>query len=357
MGSVARARGRRALAGRAATGGPYLRSPATDRRSLHTLASQLRHSVQRPGYNESTWYVARAICAHTRAAAASPAADLDDAHRFVRAICGRALFKPCSLIATVVYMERLGTSQLYALIRTEGWQLTLLTLLVIAAKVWDSDYPISNADICVPTALLSNTSGRALTSGDAERLLSAHRVCECERRVLGILDYRTLVSQAEFARFYLTLPLAFPDAPDEVAGGPGAASCPILSPCIPPASPTGGYTFGGYLCEPSSESECESPRFPLLPPSLLPSTSPSKCHSTAWAPPVDGVGGGAGTRFQVALVANSAARDSHGRHERHTASWQLLPPLRLPPSLSDGVGDRGCMDGVVAFGASTEAGC
>ena len=336
---------------------PYLRSPATDRRSLNTLASQLQHSVHRPGYNESAWYVARAICAHTRAAAASPAADLDDAHRFVRAVCGRALFKPCSLIATVVYMERVGTSPLHALIRTEGWQLTLLTLLVIAAKVWDSDYPISNADICVPTALLTNTSGRTLTSGDAERPLCARRVCECERRVLGILDYRTLVSQAEFARFYLTLPLAFPDAPDEVVGGgPGAACPPLLSPCIPPASPKGGYTFGGYLCEPSSEpsseasceSDCGSLRFPLLPERL----------GEAWAPPADG---GAGTRFQIALAADrSAARDSHARHEQPiAASWQLLPPLRLPPSLTDltdAVGERGSLDGVVAFGAGTAVG-
>ena len=30
---------------------------------------------------------------------------------------------------------------------------TIVPLLVVAAKVWDSDYPISNADICSPVAL------------------------------------------------------------------------------------------------------------------------------------------------------------------------------------------------------------
>ena len=184
--------------------GPKLcRSPQCDRRSLRELAGQLRHSVQRPGYNESALLVAKAIVAHSHAAAANKPPTLEEAHRFVRAVCGRALFKPCSLIATVVYMERLRRSELHALLHSEGWQLTLLVLLVIAAKGYDSDYPISNADICAPGAL-----PRAAQPSD--KPLSTRRVNQAERRVLAMLDYCTLVSPAEFARYYLTLPFAFP---------------------------------------------------------------------------------------------------------------------------------------------------
>jgi len=178
------------------------RSPQCDRRSLHALADTLQNSVQRPGYKESALFVAKAIVAHSHAAAAARPPSLDEAHRFVRTVCGRALFKPCSLIATVVYMDRLRRSELHALIHSDGWQLTLLTLLIIAAKVWDSDFPISNADICAPGALPRSPNG--------ERPLSARRVNEAERRVLAMLDFCTLVQPAEFARYYLTLPFAFP---------------------------------------------------------------------------------------------------------------------------------------------------
>ena len=55
----------------------------------------------------------------------------------MRAVC-RAPSSPCCLIATVVYMERLRKTELHALLHADGWQVTLLTLLVVAAKVWDS---------------------------------------------------------------------------------------------------------------------------------------------------------------------------------------------------------------------------
>ena len=83
------------------------RSPdANDQRSLSVLAGSLPHSVTRPGYNESALFVARAICAHSAAAGLAAAPPLEEAVRFVRAVCGRALFKPCSLIAAVVYNGR-----------------------------------------------------------------------------------------------------------------------------------------------------------------------------------------------------------------------------------------------------------
>ena len=234
----------------------HTRSPHIDRRSLHTLGSKLHHSVQRPGYNESALFLARAVCSHARAAnqaqldvpvgdaylppsprsptrsptrsspsphaprsplpsSLAPASGafggegtggpaLEETHRFVRTVCGRALFKPCSLIASVLYMERLHKKhQLYPLLQVDGWRVVTLTLLVIGAKVWDSDYPISNGDICSERSEPAKSVGSVCAAGEARR------VNDCERRVLSLLDYRIHVSQAEFARAYLTIPFAF----------------------------------------------------------------------------------------------------------------------------------------------------
>jgi len=234
--------------GRASGGGScrLTRSPACDRRSLHQLASQLRHSVQRPGFNESALLVAKAIVAHSVAAGVT-APSLDEARRFVRAVCGRALFKPCSLIATVVYMERLRRTQIDELLQADGWQLTLLVLLVIAAKVWDSDYPISNADICAPGALPRTATGDS-------RPLSTRRVNDGERRVLAMLDYSTFVSPAEFARYYLTLPFAFPS--------------PVAAPTQPGGAPTLSERSGSPMGTRSTVPSVPPP-WPQLPPSYL----------------------------------------------------------------------------------------
>ena len=198
----------------------HMRSPQVDRASLGTLGDTLQHSVQRPGYNESALYVARALCAHALASGLNTPS-LDEAHRFVRAICGRALFKPCSLIAAVVYLDRVKSSMLRALLHGEGWAVTLLVVLVVAAKVYDSDYPISNADICSPIALPQLNPPGAPP-------MTMRRVNECERRLLGMLDYNTLISQAEFAKYYLTLPFAFPTipAPRHIRFAPGCAPAP-----------------------------------------------------------------------------------------------------------------------------------
>ena len=132
---------------------------------------------------------------------------LEETHRFVRTVCGRALFKPCSLIASVLYMERLHKKhQLYPLLQVDGWRVVTLTLLVIGAKVWDSDYPISNGDICSERSEPAKSVGSVCAAGEARR------VNDCERRVLSLLDYRIHVSQAEFARAYLTIPFAFRDS-------------------------------------------------------------------------------------------------------------------------------------------------
>ena len=209
-------------------------SPLTDHLSLHAIASGLRNSLERPGYNESALYLARAICAHAAEAQLASPPPLDETHRLVRAICGRALFKPCSLIAAVVYLERIRPSMRRALLQSEGWALTALVVLVIAAKVYDSDYPISNADVCAPGLLPPHAAPSRTTAaaGGAPLALasmgskpatpiSMRRVNECERRVLGMLDYCTIVSQAEFARAYLTLPFAFPTVPGQRGGGGG----------------------------------------------------------------------------------------------------------------------------------------
>lgn len=180
-------------------------SPHVDQRSLPALATRLVHTVTRPGYNESALLVARAACSHAAAAGVS-APTADEACRLVRAVCGRALFKPTSLIAAVVYLDRLAAcGALHQLLRQEGWPTVVVVVLVIAAKVWDSDYPISNADICAPASLPPAAAGGSRPT--------MRRVNECERRVLHRLNYATLVSPAEFARCYLTMPFAFPDVP------------------------------------------------------------------------------------------------------------------------------------------------
>lgn len=203
------------------------RSPMCDRRSLHALAGQLTHSVQRPGYNESALFVARAIVAHAHAAAIARPPALDEAHKFVRTVCGRALFKPCSLIATVIYMDRLHRTELHGLLAADGWQLTLLTLLIIAAKVWDSDFPISNADICAPGALPRSAPG--------DRTISTRRVNQAERRILAMLDFCTIVQPGEFARYYLTLPFAFPHADGHGHASVGRSPSSDWALTLPPA--------------------------------------------------------------------------------------------------------------------------
>lgn len=223
----------------------HVRSPQVDRASLGALGNTLQHNVQRPGYNESALYIARALCAHAMAAGVAQPPTLDEAHRFVRAICGRALFKPCSLIAAVVYLDRVKSSMLRALLHGEGWAATLLVVLVVAAKVYDSDYPISNADICSPVVLPQLNPPGAPP-------MTMRRVNDCERRLLSMLDYNTLISQAEFAKYYLTLPFAFPTipAPKHIRFAPGAAMAAAadvpagVRPC-PHAGEAGSEGNGG----------------------------------------------------------------------------------------------------------------
>ena len=50
---------------------------------------------------------------------------------------------------------------------------------------WDSDYPTSTADVCAPDCLPPSAPP-----------LSLRRVHEVERRVLAMLDYSTVVTQA-----------------------------------------------------------------------------------------------------------------------------------------------------------------
>ena len=339
-----------------------MRSPTIERASLQRLEGQMQHSVTRPGYNESALYVARAIVSHARAAAADAAADaaegegevgvpsppptLEEAHRFIRSVCGRALFKPCSLIATVVYLERLHRlKELHPLILSEGWQLVALTLLVVAAKVWDSDYPISNADICSPVALphghihappsssapsaaASGFGGRAHGGGGGggygggcgssysgsysggsgggggvggapspapspvARAVSTRCLNTCERRVLAMLSYSTMVTQSEFARAYLTLPFAFRDSPLLPSHHSGGVS---VTPQLLPSHHSGGV--GGT-------------------PLLLPS------HHLG----VGGVGGG---------VLSSMSADQLEPIRLGNGNGVLPPPpLLLPPSLA-----------------------
>ena len=228
-------------------GRKFVRSPEVDRRSLDSLASVLPRSVHRPGYQESVLFVARAIAHHAAAAAVSNSPAVEDALAFVRVICSRALFKPCCLIATVVYMERLRKTELHALLHTDGWQVTLLTLLVIAAKVWDSDYPIINADICQysPSAAVggqgagasggvgggAKPGGHGGGGGDRtyHRPVSARRVNDCERRVLQMLDYCTNINPAQFAKYYLTLPWAFTDGRATMPTSPASSTVSSVS--------------------------------------------------------------------------------------------------------------------------------
>jgi hypothetical protein len=145
-----------------------------------------------------------------------------------------------------VYLERLRRSEPHALLHSEGWQLTFLVLLVIAAKVWDSDYPISNADICAPASLPPPVDQ------PHAKPLSTRRVNDCERRVLQMLDYGTLVSPAEFARVYLTLPFAFPDrAGRSRVGGDtgtgGGIGVPRSATALVPATSSSGCVAGSPL--------------------------------------------------------------------------------------------------------------
>lgn len=194
---------------------------------LHAIATGLRHSIERPGYNECAMHLARALCAYAAEAGLASPPTLDETHRLVRSICGRALFKPCSLLAAVVYLKRMKPSMRHALLQSDGWALTALVVLVIAAKVYDSDYPISNADVCAPCLLPPYSGANA-------RPVSMRRVNECERRVLAMLDYCTVVSRVDFARAYLTLSFAFPSVPRSRPQGDAAGSV------RPPRVPNGG---------------------------------------------------------------------------------------------------------------------
>jgi len=240
-----------------AAGGGGSLSPHIDQRSLPALANSLINTVSRPGYNESALLVARAACSHT-AASGAQVPTLDEAYRFVRAVCGRALFKPCSLIASVVYLERLRKcgsgkvggmaasdtrsgvdhGELGRMMRAEGWQLVVLVCLVVSAKVWDSDYPISNADVCSPGSLPPAPLGA--------KPISMRRVNDCERQVLYALDYCTLVSPAEFARCYLCLPFLFPDIPLDAEGHStacGVTSSHLYHLCPTTTRPKGGGEY------------------------------------------------------------------------------------------------------------------
>ena len=136
----------------------YSRSPQTDRPYLSRLGGQLRASVSKPGYAESSALAARAIAWHAvrwaphpcargappppvvpasprrristpgptrpfatpppptaspppphppvsqRAADLEPSPTLDEASRWIHEVCLRAFFKPTSLVCSVVYM-------------------------------------------------------------------------------------------------------------------------------------------------------------------------------------------------------------------------------------------------------------
>ncbi|KAL1496132.1 hypothetical protein AB1Y20_014753 [Prymnesium parvum] len=180
------------------------RSPDTARLSM--LEDQLPRSLTRPGYWEVTRFLAKAMCWHMRLALLVDPC-FAEVSRFVHAICGRAFFKPSSIICAVVYLDRLPPPQLRTLLLVDGWQLTLMTLLIISAKQWDSDYPISTADVC------SQNWGAA--GAGAPYQFTAQRVNSAERRILSMLDYCTVVSQTEYARYYLTLPFTYPLDADE----------------------------------------------------------------------------------------------------------------------------------------------
>jgi len=173
-------------------------SPEQARISL--LEDQLHQSVMRPGYWEASHLLAKATCWHLRVTLLVEPC-FAEISRFVHAVCGRAFFKPSSIICAVVYLDRLPRSMLRTLLLVDGWQLSLLTLLIISAKQWDSDYPISTADVC---------SQNWDSSGSRKEVFCARRVNDTERRILKMLDYCTVVSQTEFARYYLTLPFNFP---------------------------------------------------------------------------------------------------------------------------------------------------
>jgi hypothetical protein len=220
-------------------------SPDTARISL--LEDQLQQSVTRPGYWEATHLLAKATCWHLRVTLLVEPC-FDEISRFVHAVCGRAFFKPCSIICTVVYLDRLPRFSLRSLLLVEGWQLILLTLLIISAKQWDSDYPISTADVCAQS--FSDLSGSARAPA-----FCARRVNEAERLLLKLLDYSTVISQPEFARYYLTLPFNFP-APTSQGGGLEplllaerklAGSKPWITPSSSCAAAIGGGHDAGAL--------------------------------------------------------------------------------------------------------------
>lgn len=167
------------------------------------LKDQLQQSVFRPGYCEASHFLAKAVCWHLRVSQLIEPKFADISY-FVHDVCGRAFFKPASMICAVVYLDRLTKTMLRTLFLVEGWHLTLITMLIISAKQWDSDYPTSTVDVCSqiwPTKNIASSPGR--------EGLHARRVNSTERRVLRMLDYCTVVSQAEFARYYLTLPFTF----------------------------------------------------------------------------------------------------------------------------------------------------
>ena len=100
------------------------------------------------------------------------------------------------------FVARIHSSLLHPLLRTDGWETTLLALLILSAKQWDSDYPTSTVDVCSTLGRLPATSARPMP-------LTAKRVNATERALLAMLDYHTVISPSEFATFYLTAPWAY----------------------------------------------------------------------------------------------------------------------------------------------------
>jgi hypothetical protein len=134
----------------------------TDHASLARRDSLLKASALRPGYEEALRLVARAIGAHARAAALPSPPSATEATRWTNTVCQRGLFKSPSLVCCAVYMRRLEASaEFHALLLSQGWRLTLLALLLISAKQWDSDYPTSTADLCAPNTLPPAPPGSA----------------------------------------------------------------------------------------------------------------------------------------------------------------------------------------------------
>jgi len=104
---------------------------------------------------------------------------LGEVHKLTR-------FSPGCLVVAMIYIERLrrkvGTELL-----TSTWQLTLLTSIILAQKMWE-DQPVTNVDF---------------TSLDAS--LTSPQLHMIEREFLRMLDYHFTISAAIYTEWYFKL--------------------------------------------------------------------------------------------------------------------------------------------------------